>query len=235
MDKETQLNNISAVIFDLDGTLVDTVQDIAYSMNLVLNERGYPSQPVSDYKSYIGGGTKEMVKAIVSQVSSIIDLENIKNMHDRFTDIYFCNLTKFSLPYAGVASVLEQLSSENIYLGVISNKTDVLTKQIINFYFPEIRFSFVKGMVDGIPKKPNPESTLTSLDLIKVKASEAVFIGDTAIDISTGKAAGMKTIGVTWGYRDRQELLGSGATAIVDHPQDILSLVLRPDLIRGVV
>lgn len=212
------MKHIRAIIFDLDGTLVDTVHDIAAAMNYVLNTHGYAAKSVDYYRQFVGAGTRNMVKAVTASDDALM----LEQLHTDFMEFYSSNLTVLSKPYEQVDEMLTKIAAENIALGVLSNKHDALTKLIINFYFPHISFSAIKGLIEGAPKKPDPESTHSILNYWGIPAEHIVFVGDTVIDIKTGRDAGMKTIGVTWGYRPEKELLDAGADAIIHRPQEIL-------------
>lgn len=215
---------IKACIFDLDGTLLYTLESVARAGNRMLDELGFPMQPVDDYRYYCGDGADNLVKRCLNKVGGYTT-ENYKSgciLNRKF-------LTEAPLykvrPYDGLPEVLEQLKKNDIKLAVFSNKPDEATAKAVYGSYRERLFDVVQGQMPGIPLKPAPNGALQIAEALGVKPWECMYFGDTDTDMRTGKAAGMVTIGVLWGYRDKEELIQNGADQIIDTPRGILSLI----------
>jgi len=213
------------IIFDLDGTLVNTLRDIADAANSSLKKHQFKSHPVDSYRYFVGDGLKTLVERIIPQHERTS--ENIYKLMETFKEIYQDSWYKKSFPYHGIESMIDTLWSRGVKLAVFSNKPHHFTRLNIDHFFHDHIFSFVQGQIDEIPKKPDPTGALMIAEQLELDREDLVFIGDTAIDIKTGKSAGMKTIGVTWGFRDQLELEENGADIIVNKPEEIINIVIN--------
>jgi phosphoglycolate phosphatase len=211
-----------AAIFDLDGTLLDTLADIANSMNHVLKHNGYPERPLSNYRYYVGEGIQALVYNCLEDIA--VTAEEAQKLAQEMRETYHEHCMDETRPYDGINEMLMQLSAAGVQIGVLSNKPDEFTKKMVSTYFPEIPFSTVYGIRQGIPKKPDPAAVSEILDNWNVAAEETVFIGDSLIDMKTSVNAGTFPLGVLWGFRTRKELLANGAKALVNTPGEIVRL-----------
>ena len=208
-----------AVIFDLDGTLVDTLADIAFAMNQVLEELKLPVKKVEEYKDLVGNGIRELAR--LSLPDSIRTDPVIQSATNRVMELYSEYPVKFSLPYLGIANVLARLSFKGVHLAVLSNKPQILVSKIIQAFFPDINFSEVIGEIEGIPKKPDPASALAIAEKLRIRAENIIFAGDSEIDMLTAYNAGMIPLAVSWGYRSVAVLKSFSPFVIVDKVDDL--------------
>lgn len=211
-----------AAIFDLDGTLLDTLADIANSMNLVLKRKGYPERPLNNYRYYVGEGIQQLVYNSLEDIP--VSIEEAQRLAREMSDIYHEHYMDETRPYNGLSDVLMQLSALDIKLGVLSNKPDEFTKRMVSAYFPEVPFSVVYGTRQGVPRKPDPAAVFEILEGWKTEPGETVFIGDSLIDMKTAMNAGTFAVGVLWGFRTEEELLANGAKRLVKTPDEIIRL-----------
>ncbi len=211
------------VIFDLDGTLLNTIADLATATNEALRCCGFPQHPVGDYCQFVGNGiTKLFERALPVEARTA---ENIAHMRACFLPYYNEHNADDTTSYEGVTQLLSDLSSRGIRLAVASNKYQAGTEKLVAHYFPHIPFIAVLGQRDGFPVKPDPAIVHEILTVANVSAHEALYVGDSGVDMRTAQAAGVESVGVTWGFRDRDELLQSGACRLVDHAYEILDIV----------
>ncbi|MEL0456587.1 HAD family hydrolase [Flavobacteriaceae bacterium SZ-1-7] len=210
-----------AVIFDLDGTLVNSIEDIADAMNTVLQSYNYPTHGYEIYKQFVGSGIKRLVvKALPENQCEEAQIDTVFNEMMR---IYSTRCTQKTKPYDGIMDLLKQLKNQNIKLAVLSNKADQLTKKIVLALFPNY-FEAVEGLSDEAHKKPNPIKALEISKTLKLPPEDIIFVGDTAIDIQTAQNANMLAVGVSWGFRDKNELVESGADHLLNHPLELIDL-----------
>lgn len=178
-----------AIIFDLDGTLLNTLDDLADSVNMVLKEHTFPVHDVEAYKLFVGDGAFELISRALPE--SKRETEFVKNLVNQFQDIYNNLCLAKTCPYHNIVNVLKELQQRNIILNILSNKPHQFTVSIVNHYFGDINFSQVWGEKSDFPRKPNPASALEISKLINIAPSEIIFVGDSIIDIKTAIAAGM--------------------------------------------
>lgn len=209
------------VIFDLDGTLLDSIEDIASSMNKVLESLQLPTHKIEDYKHFVGGGVDILVENALSNQSKEIKDEVIK----RFKIEYDGKLHSKTLPYDGIYELLDELKKLDINLAVLSNKPHEFTVSYVNHFFKNYNFKEIHGQKKDVPKKPDPKAALDIVKCLDSSCENTYFIGDTKIDMQTAKNANMIAIGVLWGFRDKEELNENGADFLVNHPLDILKIV----------
>ena len=209
------------VIFDLDGTLLDSIEDIASSMNKVLESLQLPTHKIEDYKHFVGGGVDILVENALSNQSKEIKDEVIK----RFKIEYDGKLHSKTLPYDGIYELLDELKKLDINLAVLSNKPHEFTVSYVNHFFKNYDFKEIHGQKKDVPKKPDPKAALDIVKCLDSSCENTYFIGDTKIDMQTAKSANMTAIGVLWGFRDEKELRDFGADFIVSNPLEILKII----------
>ena len=211
------------VIFDLDGTLLDSIEDIASSMNKVLESLQLPTHKIEDYKHFVGGGVDILVENALSNQSKEIKDEVIK----RFKIEYDGKLHSKTLPYDGIYELLDELKKLDINLAVLSNKPHEFTVSYVNHFFKNYNFKEIHGQKKDVPKKPDPKAALDIVKCLDSSCENTYFIGDTKIDMQTAKSANMTAIGVLWGFRDEKELKEHGADFLVSHPLEILEIIKK--------
>ena len=205
---------IKAVIFDLDGTILNTLADLSGAMNSMLRQFGYPQQPdLECHKQAIGTGAGNYVKKCLPP-----EVWEDDEQIDR------CLANVKTAPYDGICDVLAFLKANNISINVLSNKPDAPTKALVKLWFSDFAPEHVYGERPEKPRKPDPTVPLEIADALGISPSEIAFVGDSGVDIATGLAAGMIPIGVLWGYRTREQLLESGATHLTETPAELISI-----------
>lgn len=212
---------IKLVVFDLDGTLVDTVESIAKTANTALNELGYAALPISNFKFYAGDGVGELLKRVIrdSHGNEAKDYDLLHKWYLHYFPEYACYHVEV---YLGVRELLSSLVEKKIRLGVYTNKPQHIAEQVLRSLFPEFIFDFIIGQSEGQERKPSPKGVLDMMEALELERKEVLYVGDTDTDMQTGKNAGVKTIGVLWGFRDREELETHGADVIVEKAEEIL-------------
>lgn len=210
------------IIFDLDGTLVNSIEDIADAMNIMLLSYNYPVHSYETYKKFVGSGLRSLVIKALPEAHR--DNAQINLCFDAMKDIYSNHCTIKTRPYDGVMDLLDQLKLRRIKLSILSNKADVLTKKVASHLFPDY-FETVAGLTTEALKKPNPVVALDISKTMGIAPEDLIFIGDTGIDIQTAKNANMLAIGVSWGFRSKEELNKSGAKHILNQPSDLLNIL----------
>jgi len=210
------------IIFDLDGTLMNTIEDIGDSVNEVLQAFNLSSYSYEEYKKKVGGGFR---KLILNSFPEDTNENTIDRALEMLYQIYAEKYLNKTRPYDGIKDLLDILSKNDIKLGVNSNKKDEYTKNIINKFFNDIPFVKICGEREGIQNKPDPTAALEIAKSMNLKVEEIIFIGDSKTDISTAKNAQMDSIGVLWGFRGREELVKAHAKYIVSNWEEILDIV----------
>jgi phosphoglycolate phosphatase len=207
------------MIFDLDGTLIDSLEDIADATNHTLATFGMPEHPVDAYRRFVGNGVQVLLERALpeDQIGPPPDL-----FLETFKRLYRHHLNVKTRPYAGIDEMLHRLASHNLKLAILSNKPDEFTKLCATRFFPNIAFSSVCGQRDGYPRKPDPRPALQIAAVAGALPENCGFVGDSSVDMATGKAAGMRCIGVSWGFRTADELVAAGADLVIDHPSELL-------------
>ncbi len=212
-----------AAIFDFDGTLLDTLDDLADSMNEVLAELGMPIHPVSPYRYFVGDGMENLARRAAPKGT---DEQTIKQMARLMDDKYGANWSKKTRPYDGVVPLLAELRRRGLKLGLLSNKPDAFTQIMAKYYFGPETFDAVFGARAGVAKKPDPAGALEIAGIFDMAPQRFLYFGDTNTDMRTGRAAHMFTVGVTWGFRPVEELNEAGAQAIIDRPEQALTFLV---------
>lgn len=216
--------NIKAVVFDLDGTLLNSLDDIADCANKTIGKYGITPYSNDDYRHFVGDGLKMLMKRIMPIAS---DERLIAESMEEFESIYRHGWNNKTRPYPGVLDMLNKLQNYGIKLVVLSNKPDLFTQRCVEFFFQEYRFESVWGKRREYPPKPDPASTFKILDSIDLTPQQSLFVGDSSVDIKTGVAAGMTTLGVSWGFREKSELENAGADLVVNAPEEIIRYVCK--------
>lgn len=213
-----------AVVFDMDGTLLDTLDDLADSMNRVLVRNHLPTHPVAAYREFVGSGVKQLVhRALPSEVR---DNEGVADACVRgFLDEYEANWNVKTGPYAGIPELLDNLVARNMPMAVLTNKPQDFADLCMQRFLGNWPFAVTMGQVPGVPVKPDPAGTWRLIERLAVRPEEIAYLGDTDVDMHTAVNAGMFPVGVLWGFRSEGELLDSGAAAIIGHPLDVLRLL----------
>ena len=211
---------IKAVLFDLDGTLTDTLQDIADAMNRSLCLHGLAEWPLDAYRYLVGDGAKKLAERAVRERQELA--QSVQREYQAYYETHTRVKTK---PYDGVPEMLHVLQESGVPLAVFSNKPDADTRNVVAHFFPEIRWAAVRGQMEGVPVKPDPAGALAVAHTIGVSPDEVLYLGDTSTDMQCAINAGMHPVGALWGFRTAQELQESGAEYLAAHPGDIVALV----------
>ncbi|MCR4429866.1 MAG: HAD family hydrolase [Tepidanaerobacteraceae bacterium] len=212
-----------AVLFDLDGTLLDTLRDLADSMNSVLESMGFPVHDVEKYKYFVGDG---MYNLVIRTIPSDKREESIiKKCLIKMNDEYGKRWADTTRPYEGIPELLDRLGKLGLKKAVLSNKPHDFTKLIVDRLLARWKFDAVLGQREGVPKKPDPAAALEIADKLKIPPERFVYLGDTNTDMRTANAAGMYAVGVLWGFREADELIESGAKVLIKRPLDLLKIL----------
>jgi phosphoglycolate phosphatase len=215
-----KIKDICGVIFDLDGTLLDTLEDIGDSVNSVLRKEGLPTHPIEKYKYLVGDGMEMLVERALPDKYAVNKEVFDKFVIDMRNEYNKCwnNKTK---PYPGIPELLDFVEQLKLKKAVLSNKPDKFTKLTVQYFLDNWKFDVIRGAQDNLPKKPDPVQAKEIADIIKCKTENLLFVGDTLVDMKTAVAAGMIPIGVTWGFRTEDELIENGAVIILHKPEEI--------------
>jgi phosphoglycolate phosphatase len=213
-------HDIRAVLFDLDGTLADTLADLASATNWALAQVGCSTHPTDDYRHMVGDGARELcARALPADKQGLVN-DVLRLMRQHYDEHCF-DLTRL---YPGIAELVMALAERHFRLAVLSNKPDDFTKRVIAHYFKPSPFAIVRGQLPNVPLKPDPTAALQIAQELGVPPAHWLYLGDTNTDMRTACSAGMHPVGVLWGFRDRDELLDSGAEHIVAKPRDVADL-----------
>ena len=211
------------VIFDLDGTLLYTIADLAAAANHALACCGYPLHEVEEYPHFVGNGINKLLeRALPAEARSEAE---VLRMRSYFEPYYDAHGTCFTRAYDGVGELLEELQRRGVMLAVASNKYHSATLAIVAHYFPAIHFVSVLGQRDDVPRKPHPAIVHEILSVADVTAEEALYVGDSDVDMATASAAGVESVGVSWGFRPVSCLQESGACHIIEHAHELLQYI----------
>lgn len=219
MNEILKHKDFAAYIFDLDGTLLNTIADLASSLNHALQANDQPQRSVEEVRCFVGNGVRKLIERAVPHGTSPQLVETILEDFQNYYLVHSCDYTQ---PYDGVLSMLQTLRLQNKKIAVVSNKYDAATKYVCERYFGNL-IDVAIGESEIISRKPSPDGVNEALRLLGVEASDAVYIGDSDIDILTARNAGLPCISVLWGFRDEAHLCSAGATCLVSHPEEIAS------------
>lgn len=215
---------MKACIFDLDGTLTDTLESLTYSVGETLKEMGLPGITADECRSFVGNGARVLMERSL-EASGEVSGDRIEEGMKIYGRIFDANCTYHVTPYEGITDMLGKLREKDIQLAVLSNKPHQQTVKVVREIFGEDVFDYVQGQQEGIPRKPDPSGVFRLLERMQVTREECLYAGDSEVDIRTGRNAGVRTIGVTWGFRTREALLEAGAETIIDRPGELLQSV----------
>lgn len=220
---EEKMQKLKAVIFDLDGTLLDTLADLTVSTNYALRKNGQPERTAQEIQYFVGNGAHKLIERAVPGKTVAEVMEQVLRDFDMHYKIHCKDQTA---PYPGIPEMLAALREQRYRLGVVSNKPDFAVQELIPEYFPETFFS-VTGERQGMAKKPAPDLLLDSLRRLRADRTEAVYVGDSEVDLEAAKNAGLPCIAVAWGFKGRAFLESLEAAYIADRPEDILTFLRR--------
>ncbi|XAM00396.1 HAD family hydrolase [Phycisphaeraceae bacterium D3-23] len=210
-----------AALFDLDGTLLDTLTDLADAANHALAAVGRPPHPRESYRTLVGQGIRQLfIDALGPGHGHLVDDAIAQQM--RYYEHHRFDTTR---PYPGIEAMMRGLAERGVKPGVLSNKPDDATQDVVNRFFPSHDWAYIRGHRAGTTPKPDPHAALEAIETLGIPAKQWLYVGDTAVDMQTGKSAGMYTVGVSWGFRSVEELKTNGADEIIDQPSDLLKLL----------
>ena len=211
------------VIFDLDGTLLNTIADLAESANYALKQLGYPTHDAETIRTFVGNGINKLLfRALPDEDKTE---ENVMRMRTHFIPYYDAHNADLSMPYPGIVSLLEELQKKGLMIGVASNKYQEATVKLVKQYFPMINFVEILGQREGINVKPDPTIVFDILKKANVSPEETLYVGDSGVDMQTAINAGVDAVGVTWGFRPRAELEGFCPKGLIDGAEELLRFV----------
>jgi phosphoglycolate phosphatase len=213
---------IDTIIFDLDGTLLNTLEDLTDSVNFALGRQGYPLRTISEIRSFVGNGIRLLVERAVPQ--EVVGTDTFEICFKDFNDYYKVHMEDKTAPYEGINEMLRSVKNAGFKTAIVTNKVDYAAQELCNRLFPEI--DLVVGSVDDRPNKPAPDGAFYAIDTLGSVAENTIFVGDADTDILTAKNAGLKSIGVLWGFRDREIIEAEGAEYIVETVNDLEKLLI---------
>lgn len=215
--------NVKLVIFDLDGTLLNTIDDLALSVNHVLKKRGYPTHSIEQYKYFVGNGVTKLIERAIPKELSTPEL--VRSIQDEYVEYYAQHGKENTTPYQGIEELITKLTDSGIDIAVASNKHHSATIEIIEYYFGKNTFCIIFGKREGYHPKPDPQIIYDILKECGVTKDEVLYVGDSNTDMTTATNASVQSVGVTWGFRTREELQQSNATHIIDSPIELLNII----------
>ena len=207
-------------IFDLDGTLTDTLDSLTYSVNLTLEEMGYPALERSKCRAFVGNGSRVLIEKAL-KASGDTTLSRIEEGMEVYDRVFDANCTYHVTPYDGIVELLQALKEKGMKLTVLSNKPHRQAVHVVEEVFGKEMFDWVQGQKDEIPRKPDPAGVFYVAKKLGVDYKECLYVGDSEVDVVTGKNAGVKTIAVTWGFRTKEELMIAGAQYMIDKAEKL--------------
>lgn len=211
-------DNINTIIFDLDGTLLDTLTDLMDSVNFAMDKFGYPERSYDEIRRFVGNGVRVLMKK--SAPAEISD-EDFEKAFSVFREHYLSNMRNKTDAYDGVRELLKRLKTDGYRIGVVSNKLDSAVKELCQDYFGEL-VDYAKGVDGEKDRKPCPDNTWKCIEQLGAKKENCIYVGDSEVDIKTAENAGLPCVSVSWGFRTREELEQSGAKTIIDKPEEIV-------------
>ena len=215
---------VKAVVFDLDGTLLDTLEDLANACNYALKSCGFKEHNVKDYTRFVGNGRYKLIERIIpdkhKEDKEVID--KVLRLFDEYYEEHMVDMTK---PYDGIMKMIEELKEKNIKIAVVSNKPHEFAGEVVRRYFGDA-FEITYGQRPNHPTKPDPKTIYEVMELLNVEKNECIYVGDSDVDVNTAKNAGVKSVGVSWGFRGEGELREAGADYIIKNPIELMELLI---------
>lgn len=215
---------MKTIIFDLDGTLLDTLADLAASANHTMEQMGYPTHPLESYRYFVGNGVPKLLERCLPEDKRTE--ENIAAARKLFAEYYNVHFADKTKPYEGVPELLGSLRKSGVKMAVASNKSDEFTQSIVKKFFGDI-FDAVQGARENVPKKPAPDIAFGIMERLGAVPVNTYFAGDSNVDMYTAKNAGLTAIGCLWGFRTKEELLDGGADFLAEKPSDIYDIIMK--------
>lgn len=213
---------IKLAIFDLDGTLANSLYDLADAVNKALSDEGFPVHEYEEYKHFVGNGAKKLIERALPAGTE----ESVRDkIHAAFTENYRSNCLNKTKPYDGISELIGALKSAGIKCAVASNKPDEFSAYVVEGLFGRGVFSLIRGKREGVPTKPSPEIIFSIAEELGCALGEAIMIGDSNVDVDTAHNAGIGCIGCTWGFRGEEELRSAGADYIAHYPSEIADII----------
>ena len=216
--------NYKAAVFDLDGTLVNSLDDLANSANATLRAHSFPMHEVEAYRYFVGDGTRKLMERILPQEYAA-DTTFVEQFMSKYKDRYARNLLQKTKPYDGIMEMLEELRRRGIPMAVCTNKHQSAAEMIVKTLFPHGIFQEIIGDQEGLPRKPDPQKVLRIMRDFGVTGEQTAYFGDTDVDMDTARNAGAFAVGVLWGFRAREELVAHGADILLTHPMELFEKV----------
>ena len=217
------------VIFDLDGTLLNTIADLAQASNYALTKCGFPTHANSSYPYFVGNGVSKLLERIVPEDERTEP--TLQKMRQYFSEYYDTHCTDLTTPYPGIPELLEALTANDIAVAVASNKYQAAVSKLISYFFPDIKWAAVEGQQEGRHVKPDPSIVFEILSQHPTPKNDVLYAGDSGVDMETARRAGVQSCGVTWGFRPLSELKQNYADIIVNSPQEILDFATSKTII----
>lgn len=212
---------MKACIFDLDGTLADTLDSLAFSVQETLKEMGLPEITADECRRFVGNGARVLMECSL-RASGEGNVKRIEEGMEIYGRIFDANCTYHVTPYEGIPETLKELKARGMKLAVLSNKPHQQTVKVIQGVFGKEMFCCIQGQQEGMARKPDPAGIYALLEQMQARPEECLYVGDSEVDICTGQNAGVKTVGVEWGFRDRETLTAAGAGEIISRPEELL-------------
>ncbi|MBQ7638170.1 MAG: HAD-IA family hydrolase [Clostridia bacterium] len=209
------------IIFDMDGTVLDTLGDLNASLNFALKKNGLPGRSLAETRSFVGNGIRKLIERGVPNGS---DKETADRVHSDFSAHYAENCANMTAPYDGITELLKELRERGLKTAVVSNKTDSAVKKLAEKYFHGL-FDMCVGESESVKKKPAPDEAEAVLEALGIKKENALFVGDSEVDVETARNCGIPCVSVTWGFKSRDFLIAHGASALIDSPWELIKLI----------
>lgn len=216
------------VIFDLDGTLLNTINDLGIATNYALHENGYPEHSLGAYPMFVGNGVTRLIERALPEDAR--SPETVLALRDKFREYYDEHLADTTVPYPGIPEMLRDLRDMGVKMAVASNKYQRAVETLIGHFFPDIPWASVDGHKEGVPSKPDPSIVFDILGKVPTRKSKVLYVGDSGVDMETARRACVDSCGVTWGFRPVKELRDTHADNIANTPDEIITIVKRPGL-----
>lgn len=213
--------NYSACIFDLDGTLLNTLEDLKNSVNYALSQKGYPERSVEEVRNFIGNGIMMLIKRAVPSGTNDEDTQETLGI---FKEHYLLHMNDNTSPYDGIITVLEKLRSRGVRTGVVTNKAHDAAVGLVKAFFGDL-IEVTVGQKSGVPTKPDPAALNEVMTLLEINADNVLYLGDSDVDMFTAHNAGVHCAGVTWGFRDKELLMSADAEYVIDNPEEIIKIL----------